>query len=56
MRLTHILNLQRMPERLSHGDSNEDKAGTETDKDGDAMLMYHRIGTLQCVCFITKIN
>lgn len=47
---------QRMPERVSHGDSNEDKAGTETDQDGDAMLMYHRIGTPQSEDILVMIN
>ena len=39
---------KRLPERKSHGDAKDDKAGTETDQDLDAMLYYHRIGTPQC--------
>ncbi|EJD00885.1 prolyl oligopeptidase [Fomitiporia mediterranea MF3/22] len=38
---------QRMPARSSHGEAGEDKAGTETDKDENAMLMYHSVGTAQ---------
>ncbi|KAH8102803.1 prolyl oligopeptidase [Phellopilus nigrolimitatus] len=38
---------QRMPTRESHGSVTEDKGGIETDKDQDAMLMYHRVGTPQ---------
>ena len=37
-----------MPTRASHGtDASDDTPGTETDKDENAMLMYHRIGTPQ---------
>jgi prolyl oligopeptidase len=39
--------LQRYPDRESHGLATEDKAGTETQGDANAMLYYHRIGTLQ---------
>ncbi|KIM30914.1 hypothetical protein M408DRAFT_272569 [Serendipita vermifera MAFF 305830] len=38
---------QRYPERKKHGDLKSDAAGTETDRDLNAMLMYHRIGTSQ---------
>ncbi|KAI0081447.1 hypothetical protein K474DRAFT_1587789 [Panus rudis PR-1116 ss-1] len=38
---------QRFPDRASHGDAAEDKAGTETQSDKDAMLYYHRVGTPQ---------
>ncbi|BGP15271.1 hypothetical protein JCM10213v2_003231 [Rhodosporidiobolus nylandii] len=38
---------QRFPERKEHGGAEEDKAGTETDADLDAMLYYHRVGTPQ---------
>ncbi|EMD31833.1 hypothetical protein CERSUDRAFT_88707 [Gelatoporia subvermispora B] len=38
---------QRFPDRDSHGAATEDKAGTETQSDKNAMLFYHRIGTSQ---------
>lgn len=38
---------QRFPERKEHGGEEDDKAGTETDKDLNASLYYHRIGTPQ---------
>ncbi|KAF8548935.1 hypothetical protein OG21DRAFT_1422158 [Imleria badia] len=38
---------QRFPSRESHGLATEDKAGTETTGDKDAMLYYHRVGTPQ---------
>ncbi|GAA5902303.1 hypothetical protein JCM6882_000496 [Rhodosporidiobolus microsporus] len=38
---------QRFPERKEHGGAEEDKAGTETEQDLNAMLYYHRIGTPQ---------
>lgn len=38
---------QRFPSRESHGLATEDKAGTETTDDKDAMLYYHKIGTPQ---------
>ncbi|GAA5855758.1 hypothetical protein JCM8547_001672 [Rhodosporidiobolus lusitaniae] len=38
---------QRFPERKEHGEAGEDKAGTETEQDLNAMLYYHRIGTPQ---------
>ncbi|KAH7907477.1 prolyl oligopeptidase [Hygrophoropsis aurantiaca] len=38
---------QRYPGRVSHGLASEDKAGTETTDDKDAMLYYHKIGTPQ---------
>ncbi|KAF8448942.1 prolyl oligopeptidase [Boletus edulis BED1] len=38
---------QRFPSRESHGIATEDKAGTETTGDKDAMLYYHRVGTPQ---------
>ncbi|TFK56208.1 hypothetical protein OE88DRAFT_1641899 [Heliocybe sulcata] len=38
---------QRYPTRESHGESTEDKAGTDTQDDKNAMLYYHRIGTPQ---------
>ena len=38
---------QRFPERKEHGTEEEDKAGTETDQDLNAMLYYHRVGTKQ---------
>ncbi|KAL0949097.1 hypothetical protein HGRIS_009187 [Hohenbuehelia grisea] len=37
----------RYPDRESHGLATEDKAGTETQKDLNALLYYHRIGTQQ---------
>ena len=37
-----------MPDRVSHGEVGEDKAGTEKDNDLDFMLMYHQVGTSQC--------
>jgi hypothetical protein len=40
--------LQRFPSRVSHGLATEDKAGTETTDDKDAMVYYHKIGTPQC--------
>lgn len=42
-----------MPARKSHGDASDDKAGTETDEDLDAMLYYHRVGTPQCQFILT---
>ncbi|KAF9224006.1 hypothetical protein BS17DRAFT_795584 [Gyrodon lividus] len=38
---------QRFPNRESHGLATEDKAGTETTDDKDAMLYYHKVGTPQ---------
>ncbi|GAA5931240.1 hypothetical protein JCM1841_000871 [Sporobolomyces salmonicolor] len=38
---------QRFPERKEHGEDTDDKAGTETDADLNAMLYYHRVGTPQ---------
>ncbi|KIJ20885.1 hypothetical protein PAXINDRAFT_165716 [Paxillus involutus ATCC 200175] len=38
---------QRFPDRESHGLATEDKAGTETTGDKDAMLYYHKVGTSQ---------
>ncbi|KAI0786495.1 prolyl oligopeptidase [Abortiporus biennis] len=38
---------QRFPERQSHGAASEDKAGTETQSDQNALLYYHRLGTSQ---------
>ncbi|GAA5933575.1 hypothetical protein JCM3775_003739 [Rhodotorula graminis] len=38
---------QRFPERAGHGKDTDDKAGTETDKDVDAAVYYHRVGTSQ---------
>ncbi|KZP21737.1 hypothetical protein FIBSPDRAFT_740187 [Athelia psychrophila] len=38
---------QRYPDRESHGLATEDKAGTETDGDINAMVYYHRLGTQQ---------
>lgn len=38
---------QRFAERQSHGSSEEDKAGTETESDKNATVYYHRIGTPQ---------
>ncbi|EGN96818.1 hypothetical protein SERLA73DRAFT_124603 [Serpula lacrymans var. lacrymans S7.3] len=38
---------QRYPGRDSHGLATEDKAGTETTDDRNAMLYYHHIGTQQ---------
>lgn len=38
---------QRFPERKEHGTDTDDKAGTETDSDVNAMLYYHRVGTPQ---------
>ncbi|SCZ88299.1 BZ3500_MvSof-1268-A1-R1_Chr2-1g04318 [Microbotryum saponariae] len=38
---------QRLPARSEHGKDTDDKAGTETDKDLNAMLYYHRVGTTQ---------
>ncbi|KAG6331834.1 hypothetical protein ID866_7256 [Astraeus odoratus] len=38
---------QRFPDRDSHGLATEDKAGTETMDDKDAMVYYHKIGTPQ---------
>ncbi len=39
---------KRFAERQSHGSSEEDKAGTETESDKNATVYYHRIGTPQC--------
>jgi hypothetical protein len=39
---------QRFPARAAHGEVGTDAAGTETDKDLNAMLYYHKIGTPQC--------
>jgi prolyl oligopeptidase len=41
--------LQRYPDREAHGLATEDKAGTETQGDTNAMLYYHKIGTSQGV-------
>ncbi|KAK4057924.1 hypothetical protein OIO90_001143 [Microbotryomycetes sp. JL221] len=38
---------QRLPERKGHGADTDDKAGTETDSDLNAMLYYHKVGTSQ---------
>lgn len=38
---------QRFPDRESHGELNSGKAGTETNKDLNAMICYHRLGTPQ---------
>ncbi|GAA5986969.1 hypothetical protein JCM10908_000972 [Rhodotorula pacifica] len=38
---------QRFPERAEHGSETDDKAGTETDADENAMLYYHKVGTPQ---------
>ncbi|GAA5836298.1 hypothetical protein JCM3766R1_003483 [Sporobolomyces carnicolor] len=38
---------QRFPERKEHGGEEDDKAGTETDRDLHAALYYHRVGTPQ---------
>lgn len=38
---------QRFPERAGHGKDTDDTAGTETDKDVDAAVWYHRVGTSQ---------
>ncbi|KAG8809530.1 hypothetical protein FRC17_003398 [Serendipita sp. 399] len=38
---------QRFPDRESHGALGSDKAGTETEADLNATLMYHRLGTSQ---------
>ncbi|BGP07293.1 hypothetical protein JCM10049v2_003124 [Rhodotorula toruloides] len=38
---------QRFPARAEHGADTDDKAGTETDKDVNALLYYHKIGTPQ---------
>ncbi|BGP47335.1 hypothetical protein JCM10450v2_003187 [Rhodotorula kratochvilovae] len=38
---------QRFPERQNHGADTDDKAGTETDKDVNAAVYYHRVGTPQ---------
>ncbi|KAI0034395.1 prolyl oligopeptidase [Vararia minispora EC-137] len=38
---------QRFPDRASHGEASEDKAGTETQSDIGAMVFYHRVGTPQ---------
>ena len=39
--------LQRYPERKAHGSAADDVAGTETESDMNAMLYYHRVGTIQ---------
>nr|CRX78967.1 hypothetical protein ls5930a1_00049 [Leucosporidium scottii] len=38
---------QRFAERKEHGGEEDDKAGTETDADLNAMVYYHRVGTKQ---------
>ncbi|KIJ65569.1 hypothetical protein HYDPIDRAFT_174977 [Hydnomerulius pinastri MD-312] len=38
---------QRFPSRDSHGLATDDKAGTETTDDKDAMLFYHKVGSPQ---------
>ncbi|KAM0746501.1 hypothetical protein T439DRAFT_344226 [Meredithblackwellia eburnea MCA 4105] len=38
---------QRFPERKQHGSDSDDKAGTETDRDVNAAIYYHRLGTTQ---------
>ncbi|KAI5474986.1 prolyl oligopeptidase [Pseudohyphozyma bogoriensis] len=38
---------QRFAERKEHGKDTDDKAGTETDQDLNAMVYYHRVGTTQ---------
>ncbi|KAM0788985.1 hypothetical protein ACM66B_003056 [Microbotryomycetes sp. NB124-2] len=38
---------QRLPARRGHGADTDDKAGTETDADLNAMLYYHKVGTSQ---------
>ncbi|KAF7799102.1 hypothetical protein EIP86_010332 [Pleurotus ostreatoroseus] len=38
---------QRYPDRDYHGSANDDIAGTETERDKNAMLCYHRLGTPQ---------
>ena len=38
---------QRFPARAEHGESEEDKAGTETDRVLNAAIYYHRVGTSQ---------
>ncbi|GAA6022150.1 hypothetical protein JCM10207_000780, partial [Rhodosporidiobolus poonsookiae] len=38
---------QRFKERKEHGAAEDDKAGTETEQDLNAMLYYHRVGTPQ---------
>lgn len=38
---------QRYPERKAHGSAADDVAGTETESDMNAMLYYHRVGTIQ---------
>ncbi|KAI0069251.1 prolyl oligopeptidase [Artomyces pyxidatus] len=38
---------QRYPDRESHGEASEDKAGTETEGDKNATLYYHKVGTKQ---------
>lgn len=40
---------QRFADRQSHGSASEDKAGTETDSDKNALLYYHKLGTSQCM-------
>lgn len=45
---SNAFSLQRFPDRQSHGSADEDKAGTETQSDKDALLYYHRVGTPQC--------
>ena len=44
-----VSSLQRFGDRQSHGSASEDKAGTETESDKNAMLYYHKLGTSQCV-------
>ncbi|CAH7685060.1 prolyl endopeptidase [Phakopsora pachyrhizi] len=38
---------QRYPEKIDHGDEKDDKAGTETQADLNAMLYFHKLGTPQ---------
>lgn len=38
---------QRMPEKIAHGDHLDDKAGTETGADLNAMLYFHKLGDPQ---------
>jgi prolyl oligopeptidase len=55
VRCQYFARLQRYPDRESHGLATEDKAGTETQCDVNAMIYYHKIGTSQCECGVILV-